>query len=173
MRRAYNRGSSLGRIVDSNKNIVSSFQGIGAATKTDIIIARAVDSATNAVTEDVERGCKLKAIWIEFWVYATQDIAEGVTTGIEMYVIKNPGANLTTPSPGTEGSSNEKKFIFKSWKGLIGQRTDGSPPYFFKGWIKIPRLYQRMGADDLIQLVVLATGSSIVLCRKFIYKWYK
>ncbi len=166
------RGSSLGRMINSRKNVVSAFTGLNAGTDGTLAIATAQDNPTLAVTNDVAFGCVIKAIWVEFWCYATQDIGEGVTTGLDAYIIKNPGTNLTNPTPGTIGSSNEKKFIFRTWKGLIGQRTDGSPPYNFRGWIKIPKRYQRMGANDLFSFVFRSTGTNIIMCTNFIYKWY-
>ncbi len=115
-RRGFSSGSqrsSLGLVINSNKNVVSNFTGATAGTKTSIPIADAQDSAVLSVVEDVERGCVIKAIWVEFWVSATAEAAVGVTHGIDMYLFKNPGQNLTSPIPRTVGSSNEKKFIFK------------------------------------------------------------
>ncbi len=166
------RNTSYLRPVNSMKNVVNAFtaQPVGTGS---LLIARAVDSATNAVTQDVERGCNIKAIWLEIWIYDSAEAAVGVTSGIDFYIWKDPGANLTPPIPGTEGSSNEKKFIFKSWKGLTGARTQGSPPYAWRGWIKIPKRYQRMGTDDLFELQFNATGVNKIVCTNLIYKWYK
>ncbi len=110
---------------------------------------------------------------MELWVYASATTTPGVTTGYDAYLIKNPGNNLTPPIPSTTGSSNEKKFIFKEWKGLTGARTEGSLPYSWRGWIKVPKRYQRMGADDRWQLVSIATGVNVIQCTNFVYKWYK
>ncbi len=167
------RNRRLGSIIDSNKNIVSGFDASTAGTTSSRKIAEAQDSATLAVTKDVERGCSIKAIWVEFWISSTQEIAVGVTTGIDVYLWKNPGSNLTAPTPGTQGSSNEKKHILKIWKGLIGARTQGFQPYSWKGWIKIPKGFQRMGANDLIQLVWESTGANVLVCQNYVYKWYK
>ncbi len=172
MRRNFQQ-RNLGSIINSNKNVVSNFTAATAGTKTSIPIADAQDSATLAVVEDVERGCSIKAIWVEFWVSATAEAAVGVTHGIDMYLFKNPGQNLTSPIPGTVGSSNEKKFVFKIWKGLIGARTQGFQPYSWKGWIRIPKRYQRMGANDRWQIIFQSTGVNVLVCNNFVYKWYK
>ncbi len=160
-------------VIDSNKNIVSAFTALADGTKLNVTIAEAQDSATLAVSKDVERGCVIKAIWIEFWISATAVVAPAVTNGIDCYLWKNPGSNLTSPTPGTEGTSNEKRFIFRVWKGLIGTRTEGFEPYTFKGWIKIPKGKQRMAANDLWQIVLLSSGVNAIFCHKFVYKWYK
>ncbi len=163
----------LGMIINSNKNVVNSFTGLTSGTKTSVSIADAQDSATLAVTQDVERGCSIKAIWIEFWITASELFADAITNGVDLYLFKNPGQNLTSPIPGTIGSSNEKKFIFKTWKGIIGARSQGFPPYTWKGWVKIPKRYQRMGANDRWQMILQTTGSDALFCSNFVYKWYK
>ncbi len=167
------RTSGLSRIIDSNKNVVSNFTAAATGANTLIDFAIAVDSAALATTNEVERGCKIFKVWLELWISASAATAVGVTTGVDAYVFKTPGNNLTAPQPGTIGSSNEKKFIFKTFKGLVGARTEGYPSYTWKGWIKIPRIYQRMGADDQLTLVIRPTGVNLIVCTNFIYKWYK
>ncbi len=163
----------LGNIVDSNKNVVSFFDAFTTGVNNIRDIAEAQDSATLAVADDVERGCIIKAIWMELWIWSTTIVADGVTSGFDAYIMKNPGNNLTPPLPGTTGTSNEKKFIFKTWKGLTSTRSQGAPPYSWKGWIKIPKRYQRMGANDKILLNFTATGANALACQNYIYKWYK
>ena len=159
--------------VSSEKNIVTAFTATVAGTKQGITLAQAVNAADNTNVLQVTRDCHIYKIWLELWVSAIETATEGVTTGIDMYLIKNPGANLTTPTPGTVGSSNEKKFVFRSWKGLIASRKEGFPAYTWRGWVKVPKVYQRMGTDDVIQLVVLSTGADALICHDVIYKWYK
>ncbi len=167
------RRRGLGQIIDSNKNIVHIISAGADATKVDVDIVDTQDSATLAVADDVTRGCTIKAVWVELWVTAAAAVAAGITNTWTGYIIKNPGANLTTPSPTTEGTSNEKKFIIKTWKGLIGTRVEGYMGYSWKGWVKIPRGYQRFGANDKLQFVHLSNGVAALACILFIYKWYK
>ncbi len=173
MRRSFRRGnrrSRLGTIVNSIKNEVNSVQGVVAATNLTLTIAQAADVHDTAVPTSVRNGCIIKAIWMEWWYYGlsasnTNDIAD-------IYLIKNPGNNLVNPNPGTTGTSNEKKFIIREWKGLAGNKSLGGTPYTQTGrWFKIPKRYQRMGTDDVWFLVVRSptTGN---FCSKFIYKWY-
>ncbi len=171
-RRASYRRPRNYAVTVSNKNSVSLLLGgtAGATLISDIVDTQ--DSATLAVADDVQRGCIIKAVWCELWVRASADVAVGTTTAFEAYIIKNPGANLTPPVPGTQGTSNEKKFIFKSWKGLIGAQADSwHQPYSWKGWIRIPKIYQRFGANDKLQIISLGTGTNTVQCTLFIYKW--
>jgi len=141
---------------------------VAASTNAIVNLAVAVDDPATASSDQVKNGCKIKAFWLEFWYYG---LSAGNTNDIfDAYVIKNPGANLTPPNPGTVGTSNEKKFVFREWKGLAGTKTTGGFPYYFQGWIKIPRNYQRFGTDDRLVLVVRSatTGN---MCFKTIMKY--
>ncbi len=98
----------------------------------------------------------------------------GVLNNMDFYMFKNPGANLTPPAPISVGTSNEKKFVFKTWHFMIMRNQDGNTPFHWEGWVKIPKRYQRMGTDDLIQCVVANTAT---LTGHFsfmaIYKWQR
>ncbi len=159
-------------IINSEKNVVNIVAAGVAGTAATQNLALAVGSADNTVVTQVTRRCKIYKIWVELWASASATAAEGVTTTFDAYLIKNPGANLTVPGPTVVGSSNEKKFVFKQWKGLVASRKEGFPAYSWRGWVKIPKVYQRMGADDVLQLIFLFTGVNGLLCSQVIYKWY-
>ncbi len=171
--RRMRRGSSLRGVINSNKNIVPNITAGTDGTTASVIVAITVDSALNTVATQVERGCVIKAIWMELWMRPAEEDIVGLTTVVDAYFIKNPGTNLTLPAAGTVGTSNEKKFVLKNWKGLIAAQTFGAQPYTWKGWIKIPKHMQRMGADDLFQFVFEYNGTAGVTCTNFVYKWYK
>ncbi len=179
MARGYTRGFGRRRgarslnVINSIKNVPSTITPGVASANTFVLIAKAVNTPVSTVATDVSQGCQIRAIWIEMWMQASAIQAEGISVFMDAYIWKNPGANLTAPAPGSVGTSNEKKFVFKQWKGLIGARTQGTPFYFWKGWLKIPRIYQRMGTDDLIQLVFKSEGTASLMCTNFIYKWYR
>ncbi len=139
----------------------------------NVTVAKAVNTPLSTVATDVSQGCKISAIWLELWVYASEEIIAGVTNAFDAYIIKNPGNNLTLPTPGSQGTSNEKKFIIKTWKGMMGARTQGALPYSWRGWIKIPKLYQRMGTDDIWNFFFVSNGTNAIVCTQFIYKWYR
>ncbi len=166
------RSKGLGQIIDSNKNIVPNVTALVAGTRSGITIAVAKDAPVGTAATEVKRGCALKAIWCEFWVSLSAEPAVGLTTIVDIYIWKNTGTNLTPPDPGTVGTSNEKRWVLKNWKGITGARTQGYPGYSWKGWIKIPRGFQRMAQDDVWQLQCLATGTNALICTNFVYKWY-
>ncbi len=171
MRRRFGGRRNLGlRPVNSQKNIVYQEDSVGTAVQNKNLVI-SVSNAVNTSTAQVERGCTIKNIWISLDFCGLA--ATGVLQVTRVYLIKNPGANLTVPDPGTEGASNEKKFIFKEWTQMTMRNQDGNPPYHWEGWVKVPRTYQRMGTDDSIQLVYDCSTSAGHISVQAIYKWFR
>ncbi len=169
-RRPRRRRGSLGTIVNSIKNSFGRIDALVASTNLDIVCVLSVDTPVTANVADVKRGSLVKAIWIEFWYYGLS--ATDVNNIIDIYLIKNPGTNLTLPNPGTIGTSNEKQWVIREWRGLAGVKSLGGKPYQQVGrWFKIPKRFQRMGTDDTWSLVARSSTTGN-LCTKFIYKWY-
>ncbi len=136
----------------------------------DIIIAKAVTSPSPTVNSDVSFGCAVQNIWIA--VDGCGLGGTGVLNNMNFYLFKNPGANLTPPNPIAWGTSNEKKYVFRSWKFMIMRNQDGNTPFHWEGWVKVPKPYQRMGTDDQIHLSVINTsGVTGHFSLEAIYKW--
>ncbi len=155
--------------VNSIKHIVDNFVAITSTNSVETI-AKAVNSPSNTVTTDCRHGATIKAIWLslDFCGLATS----GALQDMIVYLIKNPGANLTPPGVFAVGSSNEKKFVIKMWSAMTMRNQDGNPPYHWEGWIKIPKRYQRLGTDDIWQLVWGADGATGHGFFNAIYKEY-
>ncbi len=163
------RSSSLGNIVNSIKNMANTTFAL-TNTIGGLDFALAVDSPTLAVTKEVKRGCLIKAVFIEFWVVGK--LADGVLNSFNWYIIKNPAGSLTRPTPGLEGVSDEKRYIFLSGKGLLSSNNGGFV-YSFKRWVKIPKRYQRMGSDDRLSILMQSqTAAAGNVCIQATYKWY-
>jgi len=165
-RRAFSRKLRLVTI-NSEKHIVDFIEAL-TSTNTVSLVAKAVTAPSNTIDTDCRRGGTIKAIWvsIDFCGIGTA----GVNNRIVAYMIKNPGDNLTPPGVFAVGTSNEKKFVFKMWSYMAMRNQDGNPPYHWEGWVKIPKRYQRMGADDTIQIVSAINTSSGHLFCNTIYK---
>ncbi len=166
------RGRSYPRVViNSIKNQVVAAVGT-TGTKQKIIIAKAVNTPLSTVANDVGNGCKIQAIWLS--IDGCGLGGTGVLNNMFFYFMKNPGDNLTEPTPTSWGTSNEKKYIFKAWSFMVMRNQDGNNPFHWEGWVKIPRLYQRMGTDDTI---IIEVNNTSALTGNFkveaIYKWYK
>ncbi len=164
------RGAMSLNIVNSIKNVVDDTLSIGTSTSTRII-AKAVNSPVSTVVTDVSNGCIIKAIWCSFDVCGLA--ATGVLQRTLLYLMKNPGDNLTPPGFNSVGSSNEKKFIFRQWQFMTMRNQDGNPPVHWEGWIRIPKRYQRMGTDDTISINFGNTTAAGHFSAQFIYKWYR
>ncbi len=158
-------------VVTSIKNM-GNFQGSTSATRNSNDIAKAVTTPSPTVSTDVSHGCLIKAIWLSLDYCGT--LGSGVANSVFVYLIKNPGANLTAPDPKSAGTSNEKKFIIRFWSAMVMRNQDGNNPYHWEGWVKIPKRYHRMGTDDLWTIVAQNTTSGTGLQHvEFIYKWYR
>ncbi len=171
-RRSFRRRRTPRTIINSEKNIVNNITAGTAGTQATLNVALSVSSADNTSVTEVTRRSKIFKIWVELWASASATTAEGVSTVFDAYLVKNVGSNLTLPGAQVVGSSNEKRFVFKQWKGLVASRKEGFPAYSWRGWIKVPKVYQRMATDDVIQIAFLFTGTNGLLCTNIIYKWY-
>ncbi len=156
-------------MVHSLKTETNVVNALTASTNNTFVVVIAVDNPATTTSNQIKNGSSVKAFWYEFWYYGLS--ASNTNDIIDMYVMKNPGNNLTPPNPGTVGTSNEKKFVLKEWKGLAGNKSLGGSPYQWRGWIKIPKRYQRMGTDDRI-VIVTRTPTTGQLCQKVIAKYY-
>ncbi len=168
-RGSFGRRSFGLRPVNSIKNQVNDQAGITTA-QTAFILINAVDSATTAVDRDVEKGCKVSNMYLTINCEGTG--GSGVVNVIDIFLIKNPGNNLTLPGAKVWGTSNEKKFIFKAWRFLLPRVQDGNFGIHWEGWIKIPRIYQRFGTNDNLA-IAYDTDVAANVCHSAIYKWYK
>ncbi len=165
------RGNAL-RPIDSNKNIVNDLAIVGANTQTEFVLSNAVDSAGLANAAQVERGCTINTIYLEFWIYG--NAVAGINSRISWGLLKDPGGNLTFPSMSVAGIDDNKKWIFAMGTGLVGASANGQPGYLIRGWFSIPKKMRRQGANDNFILAIRNdTANDLNVCGLAIYKWYK
>ncbi len=170
-RRRGSYGRGMAPIITSIKNVPNAAIGVTSATS-QMLIAKAVTAPSPTVSSDVSHGCIIRAIWVSFDMCGLG--ATGVLNNMAMYLMKNPGDNLTAPAAFSVGTSNEKKFVFRQWFAMMMRNQDGNPPFHWEGWIKIPKRYQRMGTDDTISLFVTCTASQTGhASMQCVYKWYR
>lgn len=170
-RGSYGRGRGSLVVVNSIKNVHRQQFGITSAN-TRSIIAKAVTAPDPTIDNDVSHGCVIKAIWLAIDFCGIS--GSGILNVVDAFIMKNPGDNLTAPSPLSQGTSNEKKFIIKSWRAMAMRNQDGNLPYHWEGWIKIPKRYQRMGTDDVWEWDVVCTAAQNGHASiQAIYKWYR
>ncbi len=155
--------------INSEKHVHDFSDGTSTTIATEIF-AKAVTAPSNTVAIDCHRGGTIKAVWISLDFCGLA--ATGVLQNTLVYMMKNPGNNLTPPGTGAVGTSNEKKFVFKQWSQMTMRNQDGNPPYHWEGWVKIPKRYQRMGTDDVLSITYGTTTSTGHIFANFIYKEY-
>ncbi len=157
-------------VINSIKNVHLATDSTGT-TQQSKVFAKAVNTPLSTNSSDVSNGCIIKAVWCSVDVCGLA--ATGVLQITDMYIMKNPGANLTPPAPISVGTSNEKKFVFKQWRAMTMRNQDGNVPYHWEGWLKIPKRYQRMGTDDLLSIDYQTSTAAGHISMQFIYKWYR
>ncbi len=154
-------------IINSEKHQHDFSDTTGTSVATEIF-AKAVTAPSNTVAIECHRGGHIKAVWVSLDFCGLA--ATGVLQNTLVYMMKNPGNNLTPPGTGAYGTSNEKKFIFKTWTAMTMRNQDGNPPYHWEGWVKVPKPYQRMGTDDVLSLTYGTTTVTGHIFANFIYK---
>ncbi len=169
-RRGFSGRRFMRPIINSIKNVTTGSDP-PSTTLASFIIAKAVTAPSPTVTSDVSHGCVIKAIYLTINGCGLQ--STGALQIFSLYLIKNPGNNLTVPQPGSVGGSNEKKFVFRQWQFMTMRNQDGNLPFHWEGWIRIPKRYQRMGTDDILQLIYATSASVGHFTAEAIYKWYR
>ncbi len=158
-------------VVSSIKNVRDFTAGV-TSTNTVNVAIKGVDNPVVTADDEVQNGSKIFRVWVSLDFCGLG--GTGVLNTIGVYFMKNPGANLTPPDAFAVGSSNEKKFVIKQWFQMTMRNQDGNPPYHWEGWIKIPRVYQRIGVDDNFSFVFRCTaGLTGHVSYQVIYKWFR
>ncbi len=123
------------------------------------------------VPNEIPIGAKIGAVFVSIFVLGSTGSGSGL---IDWYLWKNKRQASgvgTRPTPGNTGVNKFRSWILHEEKGLAA--TQDGTPMVFKGVIKIPRSFQRMGEDDAFDIVLLAPGADLEFCVKVIYKWYQ
>ncbi len=167
-RRAFSRRRGMSPVIETIKNTVSAEASTGI-TLGSVELAIAKDAPVTTASNEVRRASRIKALWLEIDTCGLAGTGVLQRTGI--YLLKNPGANLTAPGVFVVGSSNEKKYIIRQWQFMTMRNQDGNAPNRFAGWIPIPKLYQRMGTDDKWTLVFATSTAAGHISVQCIYKW--
>ncbi len=155
-------------IVNSITNRVDSTASIGTTIQ-KTIIAKGKNTPLSTVANDVSNGCIIQAIWVSFDICGLA--ATGVLQRTGLYLFKNPGDNLTPPAVFSIGTSNEKRFVIRSWQYMTMRNQDGNAPIHWEGWIPIPKKYQRTATDDTWNLQFACDAAAGHYSSQFIYKW--
>ncbi len=156
------------RPVHSQKHVVDNQGGLIVDTNAFVQIAEAKDAPVRANETEVETASHVNAFFINVQVTPT---SEASIANVYMYVVKNPGASFSLPKGNAVGASDLKKFVIHQEMIMCQQEATSSiPRTLFKGVIRVPGSYKRMGADDKLTLVLYAPGCTFNFCVQTIYK---
>ncbi len=176
--RSYRRGRNQMRfrnapIVTSIKNShqtdVTTVAGTAQIINAAVTVEQGV--ATKVTGQEVPTGCKIHSV--EIWVNCNST-SGGADGTVEWYFAKlRSGQNQNTQFPDTDlsstGLSDVRNQIFHQEIGQYGSQDAG--PYKFHRRVKVPRIYQRQRAGDVLWLK-LTTSVVTDLQVGFLYKYY-
>ncbi len=141
-----------------------------AGTQIVRTIMSVTDSPTLANRQGNETGSKVHGLFLSLEVVATSSAA---LTNVYMFIMKNPGGNLTAPTANIIGADDNKRYVIHQEMVMLQEQTGSNPRTLFKGVIKIPRGYTRQGPNDLLQLGLLAPGISVNYCFQAHWKEFR
>ncbi len=139
----------------------------GAIAIVDVSVAVA-KGAARVNTFDVEEGCSIKAVYLEFWVKA-----DNPNFTVNACILKMP-ASVASPTFAQMNALQaypNKKNILEFHQGLAP--SGDSVLALFKHWVKIPKGKQRQGLADVLRIVFSFTGSAGDVCGFSTYKEYE
>ncbi len=140
----------------------------GTAENQDLITT--VDTPTLADTDGCETGSTVNGIYLKVEVVAT---TSGALSNVYMIIWKNPGGNITSPSPNTVGANDNKRFVIHQEMLMMQQQDNSNPRTLFNGVIAIPKGYRRNAPNDRLIFRILAPGVNINYCLQCHYKEFR
>ncbi len=155
------------------KHIVEAEGNVDDSPVSTVDLINTVDSPafTNAV--NCETGSRVHGIYLHLEVSHTSGTGR---PNIYFIIFKNPGANLTAPDPKAVGITDERKYVIHQGMVMMsGDAANGLPRVMFDGVIRIPKLYQRNGIKDKLQLVIRTGTTDLAadFCLQCIYKEFR
>ncbi len=179
------RGSRLGNIINSTKNVVDASNVLVAGTDTTILTVVdgvAANTINPANFNQVLRGAKVHGFYLSlFFALDVNQAGIGSIPLLDWNVFYNKSGMVSgtfsasdptkLPTPGATGNNTNRNQILHESKGLIGEKNDGSK-MVFEGVIRVPKSFQRIAEKTKI-LINARCNFDAVFCAKAIYKWYE
>ncbi len=116
----------------------------------------------------VPQGAVIKSFFWSVYVYTAADGTAAPL--VDFFIMKDPGTELTVPTPGATGGNKNRRWILHEEKGLAGNQS--GTPMIFKGVTIIPKKMQRCGRDDRWLFSLVSNGFAGFFCLKVVYKFY-
>ncbi len=165
------RGSSL-RPIHRIKHVIDLQGGITAGSATNATLALASDTPDLAGTTEVETGSTVNGIYLKIEAVRTT-ATSGVLGNVYLALFKNPGGNLTNPTPNAIGASDDKRYVIHQEMVMLTQTANSNPRILFNGVVAIPRGYRRFGPNDSLIARLSSPGVAINFCLQAHYKEFR
>ncbi len=159
-------------VINSDKRYVSStLFTLANGTTAAIVIVDAKQDPDPNLSNDVQSGTIVKAVFLEYWV-----LGEGQQPfPFQLIVEKVPqgGTGIVFADSQSLTFYSNKKNVLYTTQGVVGD-ANSNPIPFIRMWVKIPKGKQRFGNGD--RLVVNVTNLSAQddgqLCGQGLFKAY-
>lgn len=158
------------RPVNRIKHVVDFQGGASLGANTNVQVIESNDAPTLAAPTQVQTGCTVNGVYLKVEVYAT---TAGALANAYMYVVKNPGNNLSLPAANAVGVSDNKKYVIHQEMVMLEQSVNGNPRTLFNGVVVIPRGYRRFGPNDKLTVRFANPGVDINICLQAHYKEFR
>lgn len=160
--------------VNTLKHVVDVQSTVAAGTADLINLIAPVDNPESTAAIQVNIGSQVSSIFLNVQVVNTTD-ATGLINNVYMFLFGNPGGNIiagSIPDVNAVGNSDFRKMVFHQEMAMLSDANDSIPITLFKGVIRIPRKFRRMGVNDIITLKIGTPtgGAEINACVQCIYK---
>ncbi len=161
------------RPINSLKHVIDLTGAVTAGTQTEFVVSDAKDNPILTNPAECQTGARVSSIYLDVEVNSTERIEGVPIPNCYMMLFKNIGSNLTPPSAASVGTSDLKRYVLHQEMVML-QNADGSNPRtLFKGVIKIPRGFARIGNDDQLVVIFVCGTFDTTVCVQCIYKEYK
>ncbi len=166
------------RPVESIKHVVDTNGGVtgGTASITDVIVA--AEAPVSSTPNQCKITSTVRAIYLR--VEVIQKVAAGGVDNIYMYVAKNPSNDIILPFVDAVGASDKRKWVIHQEMMMTGNvltAADAIPRTLFKGVIKIPFRYQRIGIQDKLEVHIGHRNGEVTqqsnFCLQCIYREFR
>ncbi len=163
------------RPVNSFKHVIDQQAGIvGGAAPQIFNLVKAEDNPIGATNPDqVNIGSHVSSFFLNIQVAASSTAA---LANIYFFVAGNPGGlipNASYPNGNVVGTSDLRKMIFHQEMQMTEKNTTAFTRTMFRGVIRVPRKFNRLGIRDKIIISFFSPGVNFDLCFQCIYKEYR
>ncbi len=158
------------RPINSIKHIIDVSGNLVGGSESAIPLADAVDAADLLQPTQVNTGCTISSLFVSVFILGESATVSGLADWYFWKIPNNAIAAGSVPTPGNTGVARAKKFIFHEEKGIFA--TEDGTPMVFKGVIKLPPRFRRMGTFDRLEIRLLSPVAA-QFCIKAIYKEYR